>query len=217
MALSMQNLNCEMFEIVIPFDEKQFNKNEFKVSRKCKDKSHKFFVSHHNSQSIRKKEHAHLAIILDKKESQLRAIFLEDRIEEGDDETPLSNVSLEDCVKEVSPFFKKDEFEAGLQAVFRFDKDFEPIIKIRYPLLVESKLLQNATISGHEIEFSNNSMTGKFLITVNEKGDITTLFNAKTKVVLTEFNPYDVIKQCVGNIKSLLRMKGKKDNEKNNN
>lgn len=217
MALNMKNLNCEMFELSIQFDEKHFKKKEFKAFRECKDKSHKVFVSHHNSKNTKKEEHSHLAIILDKKNSQLRAMFLEDRLEEDEDVSKLSSVPLEDSVREVSPFFNKDKFEATLQAVFRFTKDYEPIIKIRYPLLVESKLLQNAEISGHEIKFSNDLMNGNFLITANEEGGLTALFSAKTSIVLSEFNPYSEIERTVSNVQSLLRRKGKNDNAKNNN
>jgi len=210
MASSMKNLNCEMFELAIQFDEKHFKKKEFKAERECKDKSHNFFVTHHNSQSSRKNEHAHMALSFDKKASYLRIIILPDRLEEDlDGGSESSKIPLEEGVKEVSRFFEKDGFEASLQAVFRFNKHFEPIIKIRYPLLVDSKLLQNAEITGHEIKFSNDSMDGKFLMTANEEGGITTLFSAKTNVMLSEFNPYDEIKLAVSNVQSLLKRKGK--------
>lgn len=207
-----------MFEVTIQFDEKQFKKKEFNTSNEWADKDKDFFVSHHNSGNARRKEHSHLAIILDKKDSQLRTVFLEGRWEEDADEDgeKLSEISLEDSIINISPFFKQDEFKATLQAIFKFNKAFEPVIKIRYPLLAKSKLLQNAEISGHEITFSNDSMSGKFLILANKEGDISILFNATAKISLSTFNPHIEIKRAVNNVQPLLKRKGKKDNEKNN-
>jgi hypothetical protein len=206
MAQTMKRLNCNSFQLFITFDEKDFYKSKYKKEMGCLDKTHKFFVSHHTSKSKNKDEHSHIEVTFDKKDSQLILILHIGELEDIPN-TLVSDVPLEDCIQWFSAFFKKQDYFVACSAIFRFNDKFEPSIKLNYPLLTEGELLQDAKVCGYEIEFSNDSLRGRFIFSLNRNGTISALINAGTNITLNNFQYHSEIEQLSKYITPLLRNK----------
>lgn len=205
MALSMNKLNCQLFEMTIQFDEKNFKRDEFKLEAECDVESHNAFAFHYNSKSQSKKEHAHVDIYLSGEDSELKVRFHASRIEKGLESE--DNIYSENCVKNISKFFNEDTFEARTTTVFDFDKKaYNSLIKLNYPLLLESKLLDNTTVSGHTISFPPESNISRIYLS-NDEDTIAILVSARLKVVLSSFNHYPNITELEKYAQELLEKK----------
>lgn len=206
-AVNMPKLNCEMFQISIQFDETEFHVDSYKKAINCKDKEHNFFVSHHVAKN--KKAHSHLEIGFDGDESELKAVFHSGEFE-GDDEA-VSAVPLEDALPWMATFFEKAEQEVAITAIFRFDNTFTPILQLRYPLLVEGLTLKNPLISGHEIEFSDDTMTGRFIMSESHSGRITAVFSGVQSIQVDQYAVAKEIQAVGDRVKQMMKKRRKDD------
>jgi len=192
MARSMRKLNCVMFKFTISFDAKQFKSDEFRKSVKCDDEDQAFFLFHHNSKFKTKKEHAHLEIFLDDEDSILEMSFHSNKLTDGDVDLPLSDIYIEDVLQELAPFFLEADNKATVISHFVFKKQYESVLKIDYPLLVKNGKLNDATLKGHELSFSDSKVRTGFIST-RESG-LNVLVGGKIEISLANFNYHDEIK-----------------------
>jgi len=190
MTLNMEELNCEMFQLSIQFDEKKFKRDIFTDENTVKDESTNkgenlnAFVTH----VATKKEHAHIEFSLRKKDSQLLMMFHQGGIEEGL-KIGTEEESLENCAKVVSRYLPNTEFQADITSVYRFNKEFESVVQLQFPLLVKNELLREAVVSGHEIEFPEESAVDRIFISAKENSIIIVL-SAKFSLKLKTFKLY---------------------------
>jgi hypothetical protein len=205
MALTMKMLNCTSFQAFILFNEKDFYKTRFKKEFNCKDTSHHTFTSHHISENS-DGEHAHIEVAFNKKDSQLLLVFHSGDVEDISGNA-ISEISLENCVEWMAGFFKKQDYFVTYSAVYNYGDDFEPAIKLNYPLLAQSELLRDAKVCGHEIEFLNDSMKGRFLFRLLSNGTISALINAWTDISLDSFHYDSAIEELSQYWKPLLKEK----------
>lgn len=209
MALTMEKLNCEMFDLTIQFDEKDFKKKEFKKEVGCKKKDHNIF-----SASFRNKkgtEHAHAEIRFNKDKSRFQLVAHQGEVE---GEIEPDDVLLEDAIKIYNEFFTNKTAQATLTALFQYDEQFEPLLKLRYPLLLESELLGNAVVTGHIIEFPDNSKVDRIVITKTE-GHLIVFITVSFSIDMSKYKLYSGITEAKKYILELVRQKEVK-NEKTN-
>ncbi len=165
MALSMKKFNCDSFQMTIEFDEAQFKKKEFVLDVKPKTNKQNAFIYYYGSKLKSRKEHAHLFIGLDGKDSILRLNYHQSPAEVEDTRKPY----LEDMANWISGFFEEKTLKAGVVAVFEYTKQYESLVQIGYPLLIGSSLYKDAKIIGHDIDLPDNSLVDRASIMADDK------------------------------------------------
>lgn len=199
----MKNLNCEMYEFTVRFDEANFNKEQFKKDFGCEDETHNAFDSHYYNKGKRKIDHAHLEVKVDGEDSRFEATFHAGKFESNliePDETP-----LEDAVKKFSGYLDVLEYTATVTAIFRFDDTFEPLLQLDYPLLVGSKDLRNAVVSGHEILFDIDESRGGRAFIAIRRDSIAVILNIVKNLNLASFDVYAEIEDVSKYTKVLVK------------
>lgn len=208
MALSMKNLNCEMFDMTFQFDEKQFKRKEFVLDVKTKNKKEDDFFYFYGSKNKSRKEHAHLHLVLKKQESYLKLVYHTGETQSPDVREPY----LEDVTKWIANFFTENELSAFITVVYKFNQQYKPTIALRYPLPVDNDLFKSALISGYEIDFPKESILHKAIISTSPKSTLVIL-NTKVQINLSEFDFYKTM-GAFSQFPSALVQKREKDNGK---
>lgn len=192
MALNMKELHCVMFQFTMKFDAKQFKAEEFRKLAKCKDDDHQFFVLHFNSKYKTKKEHAHLEIAIDGKDSYLEMSFHPSKLSDEDGDLELNEMPIEDVFSELAHLFTESEFDARVISQFNYNENYESLLQINYPVLVKDKRLNKALVSGHEISLSDVKVKSA-LISSSGNG-LNVILGGKITIVPTTFNYHNEIK-----------------------
>lgn len=196
---SMENLNCEYFQITVYFDEKSFKTTKFKKAADCNDDAHNAFVSHY----INATDHAHIEIVLQGEDSKMEVSLHSGGLE---NELETSEKEFEDCLTDLSQFFKRKKLVGDVRAAFRYDDSYESVLKLNYPVLISDNLFQDAVIAGHTIEFGEDSLFDR--ANISSRGNSTFLFvGAIMELNLGGFNPYSAIKEMSQPSQSLIRRK----------
>lgn len=202
----MKKFHCETLQVKMDFSEADFKAKEFRKEIECKNKKQEFFVFHHNSKFKTKKEHAHLEIVLDDEDSFLRLSFHPQEITEEDNEMIPSDIPTEEVFNYLMPFFKKDEFESRILCHFNYGKDYEPVLKMQYPLLVKNEKLATAMVTGHEISFSDSKVRTALLTLLNET-DLSLILGGRYEIVLANFSHHKIIKYFAEYAEALVEKK----------
>lgn len=204
MPKSLKSLNCETFEFTVRFDDKDFNKEEFKEYTGGEIKEQGTYASHYNSKRKRNPDHAHLLVSLDGEDSYFEATFHQGTIESDLD---TSDVTLEDSVKWFSDFLAGKEFLALIKAFFSFDETYRSLLNLDYPLLIDSKLLSGAVISGHEITFAKDFPIKRLFIGKKDEGIAVAVF-AINALNLTTFDVYTEVRRISKYVEELVHKRG---------
>ena len=190
MALNMEKLNCDMFQVIIEFEEKNFKKKDFFADVKA-DKGEKFFVYHYGTKNFNNEEHAHLVLDLDGEDSTARLTYHKGKSEIEDKREP----HLEDFARWLGGFFKKKNLPAKVTSVYVFPKTiFNVNVPLGFPVMVKDNLLRDVTVSGYELGFPEKSEIKNMI--VSEKSEVfLTVLNASIVTALTEFEVYTEIEK----------------------
>ena len=183
MALSMEKFNCEQFSLTVRFNERDFNKKHFLDDTKPEDRDVKFSVYNYGSKTNAGKDHSHLELFLDKKDSFLRIVFHQGKSPSEDVREPF----MEDCTKWIAGFFKKKTLSVDYTGVFRYGKDYESIVPLQYPLLSSNKSLKDAMVSGYQIEFPKESLIDAAFVSAKKL--------SKLVILSTEVKNFDLLER----------------------
>lgn len=210
MTLNMKNLNCVRFILAIQFDEKNFRKKEFlqDIGKKTLKREELIGFSY-GSKNKRKKEHSHILLSLNKKESSLKLVYHLGKSEDEDVREPY----MEESPQWIASFLNQEEFDAEVSTAFRYSNEFESQLKLQYPLyplLLENKLYENALLSGHQIEFSDDSLVERIFLSAI-KDTIAVVVNGSISIKLPELNTYKEIKRFSEYARSLVKKKEEKN------
>ena len=206
MALSMERFNCEYFSIVVKFNERNFKKKDFLEDTKPKDKDIKGVVCHYGSKTNGGKDHAHLELFLDGKNSLLRITYHQGETPEKDVREPY----LEDCTKWISGFFKNKNLLADYTIAFRYDKDYEPIVPLEFPLLATDKRLKGVSVYGYQLEFPKESLIDTAFISAKKGNKLVVLSAELKKWDLLERDFYSNLEEFNHFAKAFVNKKGGK-------
>lgn len=212
MTLSMKKLNCDMYQIVIIFDEEQFRKKEFFLDVKPKTRKQNVFLYDYGSKIKSRKEHAHLFLGLDGKESSLRLTYHQSSEEVEDTREPY----LENVAGWIGGFLEVKEVKARVVAAFEYTKRYKPLIQLNYPLLVGSDLYKDAKIVGHDIDFPDSSSIDRANIAVDEKTCRILLFG-RSELDLSKFNVHLEIEKTSKFANALVKIEGKDESSERKN
>lgn len=214
MVMSLENLNCDLFQIDIDFNENQFDRKKFYLDITKNDKEIDrelgFFVYHYGAKNTGNEEHAHLVLDLDKKDSSLRLSFHKGKHEVEDVREPY----LENVTNWLGSFFKKGEvLEAKINAIFYYSaKNFNPTLQLGFRVQNNDELLKDVIVSGYQMRFPEDSEVDMMMVSVNEKFTLAML-HAHTTTDLISLDIYSEIKRfsayatlfVEGNVKNVKR------------
>lgn len=206
MSLSMEKFNCEYFSIVIKFNERNFKKKEFLEDTKPKDKDMKGIVYHYGSKTNGGKDHSHLELFLDGKDSLLRITYHQGKTPSEDIREPY----LEDCTKWISSFFKKKTLALDYTIAFRYDKTYESIVPLEFPLLTTDKRLKGVSVYGYQLEFPKESLIDTAFISAKKGTKLVVLSAEIKKWDLLERDFYSNLEEFSHFAKALVSKKGGK-------
>ena len=190
MVQSMEKFNCDMFQVTIEFDEKQFKAKEFILDVKA-DENEKFFIYNFGTKNTEIKEHAHLIPDLDGEDSSAKFTYHKGENKEGDAREPY----LEDFAQWLGSFFENKDLTADVMAIYFFSKKkFKPALELGYPVPITDEALQNVMVSGYELKFPEESEIKRMI--VSEKTEfILSVLNASIASDLTKFEIYSEIEK----------------------
>jgi hypothetical protein len=206
MASSMKQFNCEYFSIIVKFNERDFKKKDFLEDTKPKDKDIKINVYHYGSKTNGGKDHAHLELFLDGKNSLLRITYHQGETPEEDVREPY----LEDCTKWISGFFKKQTLAIDYTGVFRYDKTYDSIVPLEFPLLSTEKKLKGVSVYGYQLEFPKDSLIDNAYISAQKGNKLIVLTTVMKKWHLLGQDFYSNLEEFSNFAKALVIKKGAK-------
>lgn len=203
MSASMQKFNCETLALSVEFDEKHFNKTAFRLDLGQEKARWNTFSSMFGSKDNIDKQHAHLNLRFNKKESSLKVVYHSGDRKINDSRPPY----MEDCLNWIGGFFRKDNLLADITAIFEFDETFESIVPLTYPLHSRSPILAGALVSGVTIDFPPEAKIDR--ASIQMFNDKTVLFvNTENRISLKNFDLYKVIKNINDYSKNLVKKVG---------
>jgi hypothetical protein len=203
MALSMKNLNCDMYQMSIEFNEAQFKKKEFILDINPKNKKQTAFVFHYGSKNKSRKEHAHFFLGFDGEDSILRMSYHPGAADKEDVRAPY----LEDASKWLAEFFEEKNLKVTIVVVFEYGKQYKSLIQINYPLFIGNDLYNDTKIIGHDIDFPDESIIDRASITSNK--DILRIFLfSRADMDLSKFNFHSEIEKLSKYATALVKRQG---------
>ncbi len=209
MALSMKKFNCEQFTLTIRFNESTFKKKDFLDDIKPKDKDIKhtfFFYGSKIQEDKEDKDHSHLELYLNKKNSFLRIIYHQGESPSEDVREPY----MEDCSKWIAQFFKRKNLATDYTVVFRYDENYEAIVPLQYPLLTSNKNLKAVTVSGYQIEFPKEALIDTAFISSKKEEKLIMLSTEIKNFELLERNFYSNLEEFSRFAEAFVNEKGEK-------
>jgi hypothetical protein len=204
MAAVLKKLHCTMLELSISFDEKTFKKSEF--IREVKPKTAKPFHSiqyFYGSNTKNRKEHAHLNLILNGERSIARLTFHPNESGIPDVREPY----IENLTTWLGGFFTVETVATTITGIYEFGRQFEPTIQLSYPVLIKGKKFSGAMITGHEIDFVDDALVDKCIIS-KQRNEINVILISHFLVNLTEFDYQDAAIRLSEYATELVRRKG---------
>lgn len=211
-APSMKNFSCESFELTVEFDEKDFNKEEFLRMIYADSEQEPdldvfktgYFIAHCNSKGKRKRDHAHVEFKVREENSEIEMDVHPGKIEEG---LEVAEIPIEDYFADMSQFFINQPSVVSILASFKFGDEYEPLIRLGYPLLIGSSILKEGTVTGHAIEFSPESPIDRLFIT-ESSGTVSALLSSTVEIKMSEIEPYRIMEQFSDYAHGLFLKKG---------
>lgn len=206
MALSMEKFNCEYFSLIVRFNERNFKKKDFLEDTKPKDKDTSSNLYHYGSKTNGGKDHAHLVLSLNGKDSLLHITYHQGETPEEDVREPY----LEDCTKWISGFFKKTTLPIDYTVAFRYDKTYESIVPLEFPLLATDKRLKGVSVYGYQLEFPKESLIDTAFISAKRGNKLVVLSAELKKWDLLERDFYSNLEEFSHFAKALVNKRGQK-------
>jgi hypothetical protein len=201
----MEDFNCRNFEILVRFNERDFKKKDFLADIKPKGKTD-FFLFHYGSKTKENKNHAHLEFFFDKKDSFFKMTFHQGESPAEDVREPY----LEDAIKWLGGFFKKEVVSAEIKVAFSYGDEYESIVLLQYPLQISNRYLQGVNVAGFRIVFPEESLPDSGFITPIKDVILVGLFTDVKKLNLTEFDFYSNVEGFSRYASAFVMKKGEK-------
>ena len=209
--LTMKQLNCDMFQISIEFDVKDFKKKEFVADVKPKSRQNDFLY-HFGSKNKKRSEHAHFYIHFDGKDSFFRLSYHQGKANIEDVRPPY----FEDVANWLGQFFKEKILIANFTIVFEYSKEYESLIPLNYPVVgVKSDLFKGTTVVGYDIKFPVDSPFDQISISKSDSGILRVFLFTKVRIDLSEFEIHKSIETVSKYTKALIVKRG--DNNEGSN
>lgn len=203
--MSLEEYFCEYLELEFRFPLEDFDKDAFLNDVQSEDKSRYSWLF--GSTERPNQQHANIRIHLLKDGQGTAAItFHKADLETKDTRPPY----MEDCAQWLGKFLKTDEVTVQIRMIFNFDKRYEPIFALPFPLFTESKILLGSVVVGVSMELPLSTRLEKAAI---QKAEDHTVILATTtdKVKLRTFNLKSELEKRSTSVQKLLRKAGAND------
>lgn len=176
-----------MIELTVRFDEKDFKKKEF-TSDVGQPRGRKEFSYSYSPRIKSRNEHAHLFLGLDGQQSLLGLTYHPGKNPFPDIREPY----LDDVAKWIGGYFKVEKLAVRFTLAFEFNKTYQSIVPLDYPLLVNNRWLKETTVVGHEINFSKEAFIQKAIISKKTQV-ITVLLYAGMMMEFADFDLHEAV------------------------
>ncbi len=169
----------------IGFESGEFDKATFLADIKPKKE-----VRHYRfacaSKEHKSKQHAHVNVELLPHDNEVRVQLLY-TISKADPSVKETH-SMEDCARWISRYFKISKVVAFVEAEFRFDKHYIPVVPLPFPLTTNNEELVGCSVTGMALEFPEDADLDSAIIQTYED---TTMLTAWGFMLLTT-NRFDL-------------------------
>lgn len=190
MASTLKKLHCDYCRLSSSFNREEFNFKDFLLDVGGKKQKRYYFSFGHKIST--RKEHAHLFLNFEEEEPRLRLEYSTGKSETDDTRQPY----FEDAAPWIGSFFKGDEpLVADLMAVYEYDKSYESLVQLDYPLLISSDYYEGAKITGHDIIFPTSSMIDRATIAAIAGGGIRIFLYTHAVIRLERLDIYRTIEK----------------------
>jgi hypothetical protein len=155
--------------------------------------------------------HAHMRVqFLPEEDVQVRISF-HDSKGEVEDEEARKPPHMEDAVKWLGQYIKRDELTMGMTLFYGFEEDFAPALPLPYPVLSKDKMLAGTMVTGLSIQFPSDSIFDHAIVqTIDKKFGVS--INGHDEINLKDFDLYEELKKLEPTVMALT-IKLEKDDE----
>jgi hypothetical protein len=183
--MSLQDFFCEYFEIEMRVPSEAFDKAAFLEDIKgFSDPGRKTHAWSYGSSKQPDKQHAHMYIDLRReKHVRIRIVYHNTGTDAKDVRPPY----MEDCGQWIGQFLKAEEIPAELEALYKFDSKYSPIMGLPFPLPTARKELRGSKVIGVSVQ-PPRKMSIKEAIIQRAGSGFTVFITTKEIVKLKEFD-----------------------------
>jgi hypothetical protein len=209
----MEEFSCDMFELEFRVRPEQFDKEAFLAEvRKIDDRDTDVREYAYGSSLNPDKQHAHIIIDLHRAERfRFRIIYYNHPGDSKDTEPPY----MEECAQWLGRFFKNDEIQGTLHALYSFDDQYSPVVPLPFPLVAASAQLAGSKVTGLALQLPVEMGVQRAILQRGRKKDETSVqIDAKTKLKLSEFNLTSQLERFAVVVMTLVNPVDKKTEQK---
>lgn len=191
--MKLEDFHCDSVGLSFSFGVKDFDKASFYEVIGISDESE--YVDEDGdlvlnlslpSRAEPKSLHAHLTIVIRKKETAGRCMI--DIHTAGPKDVKKEAPYLEESTQWLSQFFTKEVTAARMSAWYLFDDKFEPTIPIPFPLVVSSKKLAGLKVNGLSLQFPRETQMEDAIIQRDKENEIYLFLGTRPVISLKEFD-----------------------------
>lgn len=182
----MKEFFCEVLELDFRLPAEQFDKEAFLAEvRKFDDRDSDVREYAFDSSTKPDKQHAHIIVDLHKETRfRFRIIYYSWAGDNKDTQPP----HMEDCAEWLAHFFRNDEIQGTIHAVYEFDERYAPVVPVPFPLVVASERLAGSKVTGLALQLpAKMGINRAILQGGDKKGELSVQIDSKIKTKLSEF------------------------------
>ena len=210
----MKDTHCKLLQIEIRIPSEHFDKQALlddtkdtipDESKATAREGQPVYAWSYGSRDNPGKQHAHIIVDLrGKKNARLTLTY-----HGGEDERLVEDVRppyMEDCASWLALFLCVEEVEANIQALYSFGSDYELVVGLPFPLVVPTKELSGATVTGLSVNLPAGASMEHAMI--DKRGaDILVVGLTRTKLRLKEFDLAAQLSKLSISVTTLVRAK----------
>ena len=195
--MNMEDFHCDSFDLNFGFSAEDFDKDAFLKEIGVADEAE--HIDEDGDLVLRlslvsreeiPKHHGHLRVII--YTDKTGDVDLDFHLH-GHKTLPKKPPSLEESAPWLGQFFKIDSVPATVDVSYQFDKGFEPVIPLPFPLVASRKSLAGLKVSGLSLEFpEDHPVESVILQAVEDKGPYLFVHEAQT---IFSFKEFDLIQE----------------------
>lgn len=182
----MKEFFCEMLELDLRVAADQFDKEAFLAEVKKIDERDTDVREYTFGSSTKPdKQHAHIIVDFHKEDRyRFRIIYYSRPGENKDTEPP----HMEDCAEWLARFFRNDEIQGTIHAIYEFDERWAPVVPVPFPLVVASERLAGSKVTGIALQLPAKMRISRAILQGGDKkGELSVQIDSKIKTRLSEF------------------------------
>lgn len=157
--------------------------------------------------------HAHMRLQFLPEDDVQVSISFHDTKGETESEKVRKSPHMEDAVKWLGQYIRRDKLTAGMTLFYGFEEGFTPALPLPYPVLSKDKRLAGTMVTGLSIQFPSDSIFDHAIIQTVEKSFGISI-NGHDEISLKDFDLYEELKKLEPTVMALTIRLEKADEER---